>query len=209
MKEIITWLLEGDVSVQCMTHKHILNSEKTITDQLQNRIPVEGFGARLLSCRSGNGHWGLHYYQPKWTSTHYTLLDLKNLYVPIYLESCRDMVERMFGECANPDGGMNLSKYVHPSDIAVDGMVLNYASYFSPDHPQNIELVKHLLQVQRTDGGFTWDYLSEKGDPHTTICVLEGLYQFCISIPDNKITGIDEAKTRAFDFLLANKLFLR
>ncbi len=27
-------------------------------------------------------------------------------------------------------GGMNLSKYNHPSDICVDGMVLNYAAYF-------------------------------------------------------------------------------
>lgn len=36
----------------------------------------------------------------------------------------------MFGECMNEAGGMNLSKYNHPSDICVDGMILNYASYF-------------------------------------------------------------------------------
>ncbi|NLO15379.1 MAG: hypothetical protein GX123_04980 [Clostridiales bacterium] len=128
MNEIINWLLNGDISVQYMTHKLILDSDQPVIKELHDRIATEGFGAELLSHRSENGHWGRHYYQPKWTSTHYTLLELKNLCAPQTLKPCQEMVMRMFEECANTDGGMNLSKYEHPSDICVDGMVLNYAS---------------------------------------------------------------------------------
>jgi hypothetical protein len=114
----------------------------------------------------------------------------------------------MFVECMNSDGGMNLSKYEHPSDICVDGMVLNYASYFCPDDLHVIELAQHLLSVQKIDGGFTWDTLSDKGDPHTTICVLEGLGQLSISVARHGLSGIEEAKAKAIEFLLSNKLFI-
>jgi hypothetical protein len=206
MNEIINWLLDGDVSIQYMTHKYILRSDQTVLDQLQNRIATEGFGKKFLSCRSENGHWGLHFYQPKWTSTHYTLMDLKNLCVPVSLAPCREMVTRMFNECMNSDGGVNLSKYEHPSDICVDGMVLNYASYFCADDPRIIRLAKYLIPIQKADGGFTWDILSEKGDPHTTVCVLEGLGQFNTSIPVH--IGIEKVKKKAIEFLLSNKLFI-
>ena len=46
---------------------------------LQNKIAIEGWGAKYLSLQNKNGHWGKAFYQPKWTSTHYTLLDLRNL----------------------------------------------------------------------------------------------------------------------------------
>ncbi len=48
MKDVIRWLLEGDVSVQYLTHKHLLNSDQTILDNLQNRIEEEGFGAKIF-----------------------------------------------------------------------------------------------------------------------------------------------------------------
>lgn len=208
MNEEIAWLLEGDVSIQYMTHRYLLGSVEPILERLQSRIATEGFAAKLLSCQNENGHWGLYYYQPKWTSTHYTLLDLKNLHVPYGLKSCKDMVTRMFDECLNKDGGMNLSKYEHPSDICVDGMILNYASYFCKDEPRIVKLVDYLLSVQKADGGFTWDINSENGDPHTTICVLEGLGQCCISGAQHMLGNIKASKTKAAEFLLSNGLFI-
>ena len=207
MNQTIAWLLAGDVSVQYMTHKLLLDSNPYVTKSLQERIGREGFGAAFLSCRSENGHWGRYYYQPKWTSTHYTLLDLKCLGVPDTLEPCRQMVKRMFDECMKADGGMNLSRYEHPSDICIDGMVLNYAAYFASDDPRVIRLAAHLLSVQKADGGFTWNEASDRGDPHTTICVLEGLGQLDVSLPACRLAGIPEAKARAAAFLFANDLF--
>jgi hypothetical protein len=114
----------------------------------------------------------------------------------------------MFDECMNDAGGMNLSKHEHPSDTCVDGMVLNYASYFCPDEPRVVRLAEHLISEQKADGGFTWDLDSESGDPHTTISVLEGLNQFCVSFPNPGLSGTEAAKANAINYLLSNRLFM-
>ena len=75
-KEIISWLLEGDVSIQYQTYRDLLDIDKP---RLRNKIESEGWGLELLSRRNKKGYWGQDFYQPKWISTHYTLLDLKNL----------------------------------------------------------------------------------------------------------------------------------
>jgi hypothetical protein len=206
MHSVIAWLLDSDVSIQYMTHRFLLRSSAEVQQRLQQKIALEGFGARLLSCRSGSGHWGQHYYQPKWTSTHYTLLDLKNLCVPETLAPCREMVGRMFQECLLENGGLNLSKSGLPSDVCVDGMALNYASYFCPEEPLLDRLVSFLLGEQKPDGGFTWDLVSGSGDPHTTICVLEGFAQYRASIGRNT-DSIVAASSRAIEFLLERGLF--
>jgi hypothetical protein len=206
MNDAIAWLLEGDVSIQFMAHRDLIGSDEKTLSRLQERIPTEGFGSEFLSRQNENGHWGLHYYQPKWTSTHYTLLDLKNLCVPETLKPCKDMVARMFDECMSEDGGMNLAKYEHPSDVCVDGMVLNYASYFCREEPRIGKLADFLLSVQKADGGFTWDICSETGDPHTTLCVLEGFSQYLSAGPSRP--DIEAAKTKAVEDLLSNGLFI-
>ena len=75
-KQIIEWLLEGDVSIQYQVHRDLLS---IVRNDLHQRISKEGYGARFLSKRKANGNWGIKLYQPKWTSTHYTLFDLRNL----------------------------------------------------------------------------------------------------------------------------------
>ena len=75
-KEIISWLLNGDVSIQYQAYKDLLNTDNP---GLRERIEKEGWGAKFLSYQLPNKYWGQSFYQPKWTSTHYTLLDLKNL----------------------------------------------------------------------------------------------------------------------------------
>ncbi len=71
-EQIIQWLLEGDVSIQYQVHRDLLGVERP---ELRERIASEGWGARLLQARHENGHWGRGFYQPKWISSHYSLLD--------------------------------------------------------------------------------------------------------------------------------------
>ena len=178
MDAVIQWLMEGDISVQYLAHRYLLESDADVLLRLQNRIPCEGYGAAYLSRQNENGHWGIWYYQPKWTSTHYTLLELKNIGLPAGCAPCREITGRMLDECMLPDGGLNLAKSEHVSDACVDGMALNYASYFLPGDPRLNRLVDHLLDSQRPDGGFTWDPHSNFGDPHSTVCVLEGFAEY-------------------------------
>ena len=208
MDNIISWLLNGDISIQYMTHRDLLGSDESTLSRLQGRIPTEGFGARFLASRTDTGHWGMHWYQKKWTSTHYTLLDLKNLCVPESLAPCVEMVTRMFEECALEDGGLNLTKSDLPSDVAVNGMILNYAGYFCGSDSRVSRLADHLLGCQLADGGFNWDRSSQEGEPHATICVLEGLAQFQRSGSSQRQGEVAEALEQGAAFLLSNHLFM-
>ena len=75
-RQLVAWLLEVDVSIQYQVHRDLLATAKP---HLRDRIATEGWCVRFLGFRKKEGHWGQRYYQPKWISTHYTLLDLKNL----------------------------------------------------------------------------------------------------------------------------------
>lgn len=208
MDKIIEWLLLGDVSIQYRTHNYLLNSDSSTLLKLQERIPLEGFAARMMACQNPNGHWGYYYYQKKWTSTHYTLLELQSLCVPRSQPECTEMVSRMFDECQLNNGGLNLTKSDIPSDIGIDGMALNYSAYFCPDDSRITRLVDYLLSVQMRDGGFTWDRDSNRSEPHTTICVLEGLGQCLLSGLKHRESDIRSAQAKAVEYLLSRLLFI-
>lgn len=74
--QIIEYLLEGDVSIQYQVYRDLLGTERK---DLQSRIENEGWGQQFLAKRKAEGHWGDRFYQPKWISSHYTILDLRNL----------------------------------------------------------------------------------------------------------------------------------
>lgn len=203
----IDWLLDGDPAIVYLTHRDLLGSQKSL-GELQARIAAAGYGAELLGARGVNGHWGIHYYQPKWTSTHYTLLDLKELGISPAVSACREMVARMFENCQLADGGMNLSKSPLPSDAAVDGMVLSYSAWFCPELPGLKRLAEALVSSQKPDGGFSWDRSSPAGEPHATICVVEGLVQYLKARRHEPDQLVEEAVKKAEEFLLANGLFM-
>ena len=81
-EEIITWLLEGDPAIQYQTRRDLLHEDPAALADLRNRIAKEGWGRAFLERQQPDGHWGRWFYQPKWTSSHYTLLDLRNLCIP-------------------------------------------------------------------------------------------------------------------------------
>ena len=66
--EIITWLLEGDVSIQYQVHRDILGQHRT---DLQKRIPKEGWGKAFLDVQRSDGHWGRGFYQVKWIKAYW------------------------------------------------------------------------------------------------------------------------------------------
>jgi hypothetical protein len=75
-QQIIKWLLQGDVSIQYQVYRDLLENDRK---DLQFRIAHEGWGKQFLLKRNLNKQWGKQFYQPKWISSHYTLLDLRNL----------------------------------------------------------------------------------------------------------------------------------
>jgi len=202
------WLLDGDVSLQYLTHLYLLDSPPDTIQPLQARVEKEGYGFKFLSARNDSGHWGLWFYQPKWTCTHYTLMDMKEIGMPQDVKACREMVVRAFDECMLDNGGINFAKSMVQSDVAIDGMILNYASYFCPDERRIENLAEYTLNQTKADGGYSWDQESEFSDPHTTICVLEGFLEYRKAGFKKHSEEIRDSEVRAIEWLLSNKLFI-
>lgn len=125
---LIDWLLEGDVSIQYQVHRDLLAADETVLAPLQRRMESEGWGAKFLAMQNPDGHWGRGFYQPKWTCTHYTLLDLHCLGLPRDNPQAGRAVQMMFDTSATPDGSINFATTNLPSDVCINGMALGYAA---------------------------------------------------------------------------------
>ena len=75
--DLIDWLLAGDVAIQYQVHRDLLGEDAPTCGRrhCKSRAGVNSSWPRLAGPRP----LGKGFYQPKWISTHYTLLDLKHL----------------------------------------------------------------------------------------------------------------------------------
>lgn len=208
-RKIIKWLLEGDISIQYQVYKDLLGKDRK---ELQEKIPREGWGFQILSKRKSNGHWGDRFYQPKWTSTHYTLLDLRNLNIPRDNSIARETIELILKNGKADDGGIPIgpSTLLH-SDVCVNAMFLNYASYFKTAEKILHSVIDSILNEIMPDGGF--NCRSSRGGAkhsslHTTMSVLEGFTEFLKAGYCYQIGKIQAAIRSATEFILLHQLFL-
>ncbi|MCJ7717023.1 MAG: hypothetical protein MUO54_10970 [Anaerolineales bacterium] len=205
--QLIAWLLEGDVSLQYQVHRDLLASEQL---QLRNRIESEGWGAQFLSFRKKEGHWGDRFYQPKWISTHYTILDLKNLAISQNHNKIRQSVSQVIQNLKGPDGGIFPIGTEKKSDVCVNGMFLNYASYFRTEEGLLKSIVDFLLSEHMKDGGFNCNSNgigAVHSSMHSTISVIEGILEYAKNGYGYRVEELQEAADRSREFLLQHKLF--
>ncbi len=173
--KIINWLMEGDVSLQYQVYRDLLFTERT---DLQNRIENEGWGAKFLSKRKNDGNWGLKFYQPKWTSTFYTLLDLRNICISPNNSLIKESIDIIIANEIGLDGGIDASIGGQSSDICVNGMFLNYACYFKADKEKLKSVIDFIISQCMPDGGFNCQWKrsgARHSSLHSTLSVLEGI----------------------------------
>lgn len=207
-EKIINWLLDGDVSVQYQVWRDLLGVDKK---DLQGRIEKEGWGLRFLSKRKAGGYWGDRFYQPKWISTHYTLLDLRNLNLPPGNEIAQESIEQVLQNNMAEDGGIRLGPSTsRQSDVCVNGMFLNYASYFKTEEKKLRPVVDCILNEIMPDGGFNCSFSSGAvhSSLHSTISVLEGLTEFQKAGHAYRRVNIAKACASATGFILLHRLYL-
>ena len=208
-EQIIGWLLNGDVSVQYQVYRDLLGTERK---DIQDRIANEGWGKQFLSKRKRDGHWGDRFYQPKWISTHYTLLDLRNLNLNPNNKFVKESIDKVLNTSKAEDGGIQLGPSTsHHSDVCVNGMFLNYASYFNTTENKLQSIVDSLLNEIMPDGGFncrTTRSGASHSSLHSTISVLEGLFEFQKAGFCYRKDDISTAIKRAEEFILIHRLFL-
>jgi len=206
---IVAWLLEGDPAIQYQVWRDLLGVEKK---KLQESIATKGWGHTFLSKRHASGHWGDRFYQPKWISTHYTLLDLRNLNLPSKNEVVQETIDQVLQQNKAEDGGIRLGpSTTERSDVCVNGMFLNYASYFKRPEIKLRSIVDSILAETMPDGGFncrTTRSGATHSSMHSTISVLEGFTEFQKAGNTYRKDEIAAAITTGIEFLLLHQLFL-
>lgn len=206
-QQLIEWLLTGDISIQYQAQRDLLATERP---DLRERISAEGWGSQFLSFRQPGGHWGQRFYQPKWISTHYTILDLKQLAISPNNAAIKQSIAQVIETLKAPDGGIFPIGIDQKSDVCVNGMFLNYATYFKIKGIDLTSIVDFLLTEKMQDGGFNC-FSNTTGanhsSLHSTISVIEGILQYTKRGYQYRLAELQAAEAESREFILQHKLF--
>ncbi len=207
-EQTLHWLLDGDIAVQYQVHRDLLDADRP---DLQAHIATEGWGARFLATRNPDGHWGRGFYWPKWTSSHYTVLDLRHLCLAPGHPQVLETINLILTEAKDAQGGINPHKTPGaPSDVCVNGMFLTYACYFGVDAEPLHSIIDYLIPQQMPDGGFNCE--REYGSPvhsslHSTLSVLEGIHEYLANCCSYRQAELEAIAVQSREFLLQHQLF--
>ena len=137
------------------------------------------------------------------------LLDLRNLEI----EPVEPVIETLWlilGKCKSSDGSINESHSPKPGDICVNGMFLNYASFFGIPEAELKSIVDYLLDNIIPDGGFNCEWKSNSAvhsSMHTTTSVLEGIREYIKAGHRYRVDKMGKARRDAEEFLLMHRLY--
>lgn len=214
---VVAWLLDGDPAICWQTLRDLIGASESIVDRERSKIARDGWGARLLSRQDPQGTWaagpspdgGL--YTPKWISTTYTMLLLRDFGLPAGNPKAQKACTLLLDRGLRRDGGIyygTAAKWRDRGETCVTGMVLSILSYFQYEDDRLDTIADYLLEQQMPDGG--WNCRRPAGATHasfnTTISVLEAL-RFYESHRNRKLQAIRTAQRRGREFLLAHRLF--
>ena len=152
------WLLAGDPCNRIPgTARSPRRDRRARLKPVQARIARRGWGARLMAARRADGHWGRGFYQPKWISTHYTLLDLAGLCFPRTTLGPAS-VDLVFDAPRGRDGGIHYAKSLPCANVLHQRHDVVHAAWFKGADRRLFEIVDYLLERRMSDGGWNCDY---------------------------------------------------
>jgi hypothetical protein len=206
-QDVIRWLLEGDAAIRWQVLRDLMGASRERVARERRRVGTEGWGARLLELQDPSGTWGGGLYTPKWTSTTYSLLLLRDFGLPTPNEAAAKACALLLDHGLCTDGGVNFGRRDR-SETCITGMILSILSYFRYDDARLDTILDHLLAVQMSDGGWNCRRLrgATHASVHTTISVLEGLRLYR-EFRRPRARQVEDALTRAREFLLVHRLY--
>lgn len=213
----IAWLLRGDPSIRWQTMRDLAGASEAAVERERSRVARAGWGARLLARQDPAGTWaggaspqaGL--YSPKWISTTYTMLLLRDFGLPAANRQAHKACTLLLDRGLQPDGGINYgtwAQWTRRGETCVTGMILSILSYFRYEDARLDTVADHLLEQQMPDGGWNCrrPYGATHSSVHTTISVLEGLREYEL-YRSYKGRQVRAAQRRGREFLLLHRLF--
>jgi hypothetical protein len=213
----IQWLLDGDPAIRWQALRDLVGAAEGTVERERRKVARDGWGARLLARQDPEGTWaggrssdgGL--YSPKWTSTTYTMLMLRDFGLPPTSRQARKACKLLLEKGLRRDGGVNYgiwAKWTRRSETCVTGMILSILSYFEYEDARLETIASHLLEQQMPDGGWNCrrPYGATHSSVHTTISVLEGLRYYELH-RRRDVREVRTAQRRGREFLLVHRLF--
>jgi hypothetical protein len=213
----IQWLLDGDPAIRWQALRDLVGAAEGTVERERRKVARDGWGARLLARQDPEGTWaggrssdgGL--YSPKWTSTTYTMLMLRDFGLPPTSRQARKACKLLLEKGLRRDGGVNYGiweKWTRRSETCVTGMILSILSYFEYEDARLETIASHLLEQQMPDGGWNCrrPYGATHSSVHTTISVLEGLRYYELD-RRRDVREVRTAQRRGREFLLVHRLF--
>ncbi len=198
---VIQWLEKGDYTIKRMTSKYLLKNEITYKN--------EGHIKRYLDLYNKKTRlWGEGVYGPKWISTHYTMLELKDMEVDSGIEPYQNglgiLIDELWREETQKEPYENY-------DMCILGMLVSLCSYGKSKEKRVYEMIDEILAHQMADGGWNcyWNYKrrpSIRSSFHTTLTILEGLRDFNKLDQDYRKDEIKERAREAQTYLLSREL---
>jgi hypothetical protein len=215
--KVVQWLLDGDPAIRWQVLRDLTGVTERAVERERSQVARAGWGSRLLARQSADGRWaggravdsGL--YSPKWISTTYTMLLLRDFGLPSANAQARKACTQLLEHGFQRDGGINYgvwARWTGRSETCVTGLVLSILAHFQYDDDRLDRMADHLLEQQMPDGG--WNCQRPRGathaSVHTTINVLEGLRQYELHRPHRR-KRLQAAQCRGREFLLVHRLF--
>ena len=214
---VTRWLLDGDPAIRWQVLRDVLGAAERTVERERQKVAREGWGARLLAKQDSGGTWaggmssdgGL--YSPKWISTTYTMLLLRDFGLPATNRQAKKACRLLLDHGLERDGGINYGmwgKWWGRSEACITGMVLSILSHFKYDDDRLDTVANHLLKQQMPDGG--WNCRRPQGathsSVHTTILALEGLRLYELH-RGRRTRAVRAAQRKGREFLLVHRLF--
>lgn len=205
--DVIAWLLEGDPSIRWQVMQDLTDAGPDEAAAERALVAEQGWGARLLSVQDPDGKWGGGHYSPKWVSTTYTLLLLRDLGIDPSNPGARRGLTKLSERAEWYGGGVGYFVSIE-AETCVTGMTLALASYFGGFDTHREPMARWLLEQQLEDGGWNCETRigSSSSSFNTTILVLEGLLEYERTHPSGLVRKIRNARHRGEDYLLDRHL---
>jgi hypothetical protein len=210
-RSAIRWLLTGDPAIRWQVLRDVVGAPDRTVERERRKVAREGWGRRLLGRQDPEGTWAAGLYSPKWISTTYTMLLLRDFGLPAGNRQARKACRQLLDGGFQRDGGINYgtwAQWTRRSETCITGMVLSILTYFGHDDDRLDTIADHLLERQMDDGG--WNCALPAGathaSVHTTISVLEGLRLYELN-RGRRLRALRAAQRRGREFLLIHRLF--
>ena len=202
--DTIDWLLDSDPAIRWQTLRDLTDASPAEVAAERSRVSHEGMGAEILASQAPGGSW--HRAEaPVWLPTLYTLLLLRATGVDPADPAVQCAVARLqAGFQWDQEFGAKpfFEGEVEP---CINGGALALGAYFG--HPTE-SLARRLVGEQLEDGGWNCEAAkSTRSSFHTTICVLEGLFEYERAV--GSAPEIASARRRGEEYLLERGLFRR